>query len=615
MKKQFDSNKWDGYESFNQEDFMNNINDLNNKIKQLESKVKHLNNELDLTKEENQKINQKYLEIVLNLENKVIEKNNDLLKIQQRLEETLSETELMLDYSPAMIFFKDKELKFKRVNKPFLTFFNKKSEEIINKTEKEVFNKYFFLESAEKEVLQTLQAQMVLAHRLKIQEKNYYFDIYVIPIFKTSHKVDGLLTFAKDVTKFIKTKNDNLLLLNHLNQTQKTEALGTLASGISHDFNNILSAIIGYTEISCNFADNPEKIKKYLNEVLFAANRAKDLIRQILMFSKKNNSEIIPLNLIDVFKQSMKLIRPTFSSKIEIIHKFNVKDVIIGGNPVQLQQVFLNICTNAMQAMKSVDHPKIEINFDEIYLTKNCIKNNNNLIPGIYYIISISDNGIGIPDNILDKIFDPYFTTKEIDEGTGLGLSVVMGIISQHKGIITVKSKVNYGTTFNIYLPKIDTVPVKDIQADNFYNYGKGYILFVDDEPSINEMMLNFLTQLGYTVDVFSDSIKAFEQFYKDCNKYDLIMTDLAMPKSDGFDFIKKITHINKSIPIILCTGYSTVETEEQAYKLGAKMIFKKPFDFHDLSIGIKSLLSESNFNQIEAEKNTNFSNKGENCE
>lgn len=566
--------------------------ELSERIRYLESINNQLKNELLVTVEENKRITDKYLNMVSNLENMVLDKNEALFKSQRILENTLSELQIMLDYSPAIIFFKDVNLNFIRVNRPFLDFFGLKKDDVIGKSQHQIFEKLYFNEDDEKHVIKSSKAVINRDLIVKKEDKSYFLEISIIPVYGINHIVEGILCFANDVTDYIKVKNDNIVLLNNLNSSQKNEALGTLASGISHDFNNILSAVIGYAEIAYNFIEEPEKLKKYLSEVLFAGNRAKELIKQILTFNRKNETEIMPVNLIDCVFESLKLIRPTLPANIEINTELNIKNAVIAGNAIQIQQVMLNLCTNSWQSIKK-PNGKIVISIDKVFLNDIFIsKAMHKVIPGYYYKLTVSDNGSGIPKNIIDKIFDPYFTTKLKEQGTGLGLSVVMGIVSYHKGTIEVFSELEKGTTFSLYFPKIETVPIEKIKENHTYSFGQGSILFIDDEPAINVLMQNFLTKLGYNVEIYSDSIEAYDHFVKNYDKYNLILTDLAMPKSDGFDLIKKINALNKNIPIILCSGYCNDEAENIANSLGVNDILKKPFDFHEVSICIRKVLS-----------------------
>jgi PAS domain S-box-containing protein len=569
--------------------------ELLEKIKYLEIENQQIKNELNLTKQENKAITDKYLEIVNNLEKNVINKNEELIHYQRTLENTLYELQIMLDYSPAIIFFKDIKLNFVRVNRPFLSFFNLKISKVIGHNQKSLFKTEYFNESDELFVIQNAKSLLKRDCSIQINNKAYYFEVNILPVFAENHQISGIVCFALDVTDLTKIKNDNLVLLNHLNTSQKHEALGTLAGGISHDFNNILSAIIGYTEIANNFVEKPDKIKKYLSEVLFASNRAKELIKQILTFSRKSSKEIQPINLIDCIEESLKLIRPTIPSIVDINLQINIKHALIAGNDIQIKQILLNLCTNAWHAMQgkpgiiNIILEQIDVDIDTTLIF------NNKITPGIYYKLTVSDNGSGIPKNILNKVFDPYFTTKNKDQGTGLGLSVVLGIVSEHNGSIEVISEPRKGTKFEIFLPKIDSIHIEKPKELHTYQYGKGSILFVDDEPSINFLMQDFLSKLGYDVDIFNDSLEAFEYYVNYKDKYNLIFTDLIMPKSDGFDLIKKIKAIDNKIPIILCSGYHNEESEKMANDLLVDAILKKPLDFHEISIKIQDLINHNN--------------------
>ncbi|MBP7563208.1 MAG: response regulator, partial [Candidatus Cloacimonetes bacterium] len=371
-----------------------------------------------------------------------------------------------------------------------------------------------------------------------------------------------------------------------LRQAQKIESLGTLASGIAHDFNNILAAIIGYAEMASNIEGDDFSKKKYMDEVLKASLRAKELIRQILTFSRKTETSFKPVDLVAVIEEVNNFLRPTLPSSIDLVFNNNSDHAVILGDHTQIHQVFMNLCTNAYQSMKSkkgkliIDIIKTKIKEDDSLTT---------LSPGHYYKISIKDNGVGInPDN-LDKIFEPYFTTKKSGEGTGLGLSVVLGIVNTHKGTIRVKSELDKGSEFSVYLPKLEFHELDKCSVPVNYIKGNQKILLVDDEKSIASLITEFLCYLGYTVVSTSDSQEAWDLFQDAPDSYHLLMTDMTMPKMTGVELIEKVRILRPEIPVVLSSGYQETIEEERINDLKNLKILQKPYELYHIS----SLLNE----------------------
>ncbi|HPM03656.1 MAG TPA: ATP-binding protein, partial [Candidatus Cloacimonadota bacterium] len=464
----------------------------------LKTKLRQLQNELKMTQLEFNETNQKYLEIVNQLEQKVIEKNEQLYHSQELIKQKNDELQMMLDYAPALIFFKSDELVYNQVNQKFLSIFKLSPSDIINKKNADLpTHLRLFSEVYDRQVLQQKKALYQMIECVQINDDTYYFSVDRVPIADSKGNVPGLICFAKDVTEINAIEQEKSLLQSQLRQAQKIESLGTLASGIAHDFNNILAAIIGYAEMASNIEGDDFSKKKYMDEVLKASLRAKELIRQILTFSRKTETSFKPVDLVAVIEEVNNFLRPTLPSSIDLVFNNNSDHAVILGDHTQIHQVFMNLCTNAYQSMKSkkgkliIDIIKTKIKEDDSLTT---------LSPGHYYKISIKDNGVGInPDN-LDKIFEPYFTTKKSGEGTGLGLSVVLGIVNTHKGTIRVKSELDKGPEFSVYLPKLEFHELDKCSVPVNYIKGNQKILLVDDEKSIASLITEFLCYLGYTV-------------------------------------------------------------------------------------------------------------------
>jgi len=355
----------------------------------------------------------------------------------------------------------------------------------------------------------------------------------------------------RDITERKKTETQRAELEAQLLQAQKMEAIGTLAGGIAHDFNNILSSILGYTDLSIEEVDEKSILHEYLIEVLSAGNRAKDLVRQILFLSRHDPSETRPFQINQLVKEIFKMLRATIPTSIEIKENICRKPLMVYGDATQIHQVIVNLATNAKQAMSSDDTGLIEVCVDPVRFDESIKNKHPDAAPGDYVKITISDTGAGIPATHLDKIFEPYFTTKKMGEGTGLGLFIVHGIIKSHKGQITVNSQPDKGVTFNIYLPLAKKQSVElPPRIEEPLPTGTEHILLVDDEPSIVKMMQVSLKRLGYTVTSRVSSIEALAAFRSSPDKFDLVMTDMAMPNMTGDKLACEIKKIRPDMPM-----------------------------------------------------------------
>lgn len=395
----------------------------------------------------------------------------------------------------------------------------------------------------------------------------------------------------KETTDRLQVDKEKEELEDLLRQSQKMEAIGTLAGGIAHDFNNILAAVMGYTELV--ISDLPEKSSYLhdLNQVLNAGHRAKELVQQILTFGRKSNQELRPLRIQLIAKEVIKLIRSSIPTTIEIKHNIDESCQNVLADPTQIHQVIMNLCTNAYYAMKN-SGGLLDISLQPIELNQESLNNKTKLKPGSYLKLEISDTGIGISKDVQDKIFEPYYTTKAQGEGTGLGLAVVHGIINSLKGDITLNSNPGIGTAFQVYLPvaKETTQPVQKIVSSPPVN-GIERIIVVDDDDNIVKMHTAMLTKLGYDVTGFVKSIDALDTFKKAQNDFDMIITDMTMPKMTGAELARQIFAIRPNMPVILCTGFSELINEEKAKEMGICKYLLKPVGKLELSKAIRDVL------------------------
>jgi PAS domain S-box-containing protein len=405
-------------------------------------------------------------------------------------------------------------------------------------------------------------------------------------VYKDSQgHVAGVFAAARDLTEIRNMEHQ-------LRQSQKMEAIGILAGGIAHDFNNILSPIMGYTEMALSDLSAESEIHKDLNQVLVAAERARDLVAHILTFSRQAEGERKPVELASVVREVLKLLQAALPTTIKIKQNITSDTYVINANTTQIHQILMNLCTNAEHAMRKGG--VLGVSLANVDLDKEFFAELDSLTPGSYVRLSVSDTGCGMDSKTLERIFDPFFTTKDPDEGTGMGLSVVHGIVKDHEGCINVQSDPDAGTTFNIYLPVIEfTVEVLPEKQEPILG-GTESILFVDDEEVLVSMAGETLKRLGYRITTRTSSVEALKLFRTKPNEFDLVITDLTMPEMTGDDLALKILSIKPDIPIILCTGFSHDVTPEKARALGVRELVMKPVVGTQLGQTVRRVLDES---------------------
>ncbi|MBN1626365.1 MAG: response regulator [Deltaproteobacteria bacterium] len=382
-------------------------------------------------------------------------------------------------------------------------------------------------------------------------------------------------------------------LEKQLQHSQKMETIGTLAGGIAHDFNNMLGIIIGSAELAIESVNEDDPVIKYINKILTASTRAEEMVKRLLSFSRLADSEKRPLNLRNVLDESLKLLRSSLQTNIEITGDMPDKTFPILANATQMNQVIINLCNNAAHAMERFGGV-LRVRLEDITLSEKHV-DFADLSPGKYVCLTVSDNGHGIDPKIIDRIFDPYFTTKEAGKGTGMGLAMVHGIVKNHGGGIRVSSEPGKGTRFDVLFPVINdkVVEVSDL-SKTVSPKGRERILLVDDEEMIADTMKNLLEKLGYNVVSFCDSQKAFEEFRSRPLDYDLIITDLIMPGMTGDVLVKKIRSVRTDIPIIMSTGYNEKIDDERARDMGIMEIMPKPVRMNGLAKKVRSVLDSS---------------------
>lgn len=396
---------------------------------------------------------------------------------------------------------------------------------------------------------------------------------------------DGIFRGYRGIDRDISERRNLEAQLRHM---QKMEAMGTLAGGIAHDFNNILAVLLGYAEmLKIDVAEN-DKGRRHLAEVVRAGQRAKNLVTQILSFSRVLEQEKYPLRLHQLVAEIERFLRATIPSTIEIVRQVDSEEDVILADPTQIHQVIMNLATNAAQAMnESGGRLTFRISTVQIDRTQSA-----SVAPGNYVKLLVEDTGCGIAPEHVGRVFDPYFTTKPVGEGTGLGLSVVHGIVQSHDGAIRIINRPGRGTTFEVVFPQIDALPQQELVKSSVLATGSGHILYVDDERSLVALGAEMLSELGYRVTTETDSRAALELFCADPYNYDLVITDQTMPKLTGDQLTGKLLQLRPELPVILCTGFSSQINREQALAIGVRDFLQKPIEVAELSATVSRALS-----------------------
>jgi PAS domain S-box-containing protein len=404
---------------------------------------------------------------------------------------------------------------------------------------------------------------------------------------------DQFACIFADITERKRDAKEKKNLTDQLHQAQKMEAIGTLAGGIAHDFNNILGAIIGYAEMIQDDCAPASRTAQDIREVIRAGMRARDLVKQILAFSRQVETDRIPLHPESVVKEAVQLLRSSLPTTITIQLNFDPEVGMILADPTHIHQILINLCTNAFHAMEDTGGV-LTVSLTNTVVTDADLGTVPNVHPGNFVQLSVKDTGVGMAPETLERMYDPFFTTKETGKGTGMGLAIIHGIVQTYGGFITCRSRLGEGSEFNVHFPTLaDEAAAMDHTAPAIPS-GSERILFIDDEKVLAEMGRNMLVRLGYTVAVFTDSLEALKMFGKQPDSFDLVITDQTMPGMTGVDMARKMLAIRPDIPIILCTGYSNLISEEQAGAIGIKGFAMKPLIKKDFSALIRRTLEKS---------------------
>lgn len=517
-------------------------------------------------------------------------------RVVERTEELRSSTSLLkavIEGTTDAIFLKNLKGQYLLANSAALKAVGKSESEVIGKDDGELFpaESAKVIKEVDLRVLQSGQPQTA-EERLETTYGDSYWLANKSPYRDPEGNIIGLIGISRNISELKHNENERRALQKQLIQAQKMESIGTLAGGIAHDFNNILAAMMGYVEMVRDDSPAGSQAAKDLDQVLLAGERAKALVKQILTFSRQTEAEKIPLQPAALVKETIKLLRSSMPATIAIAQEIAMDTGLILADPTQIHQILLNFCTNAFHAMEEKGGT-LTISLKSKTITRDDLPSEQDVQPGEFIELSIGDTGSGMAPEVLEKIFDPYFTTKEIGKGTGMGLAIVHGIVRSCNGFVTCRSTPGEGTVFHVFIPVIADENVPAAEPAEFIQVGNERILFIDDEEILAEMGKAMLERLGYRVTIVKDSVAAISAFRNRPDEFDLVITDQTMPGMTGIDLARRILEIRPGMPIILCTGYSTLVSEEKASSLGIKGFALKPLTKKEIAALIRKVLDK----------------------
>jgi PAS domain S-box-containing protein len=511
-----------------------------------------------------------------------------------RLKIKKNELSTLMDMLPDMVWLTDEKGRYSKVNTVFKEELDLPEALILGKTSDQVWSGDTACKLSKYDDI-VLSKRKTVQYEKSLEDSNGnqgWLEITKTPIPNSNGKPAGFIGIARDISGRKNAEDERKELAAHLRQSQKLEAIGTLAGGIAHDFNNILAAIMGYTEITISEITQDHPLFKRMERILKAAHRGKDLVNQILTFSRQHEQKKKMMKMDLIVEEALSLLRPLIPSSIQISNYKSGEANTIFADPTQIHQVLMNLCTNSAYAMREKGG-KLDLRVETCVLDESTRNIYEGLPPGKYVRLTVSDTGPGVDPRIANRVFEPFFTTKKQGEGTGMGLSVVHGIIKSLNGAIRLTSEPDKGATFQIVIPREEEVPKEEYLRSKLVSCGNEKILFVDDEESIAEMAGEMLEKLGYEVTSLKNSMEALDVFEQQHDKFNLVVTDLTMPYMTGEELAKEILRIRADIPIIMCTGFSEVFSPEKAKTLGVKEYIMKPFLNDELASTIRKILDQ----------------------
>ena len=565
------------------------IEALEERIESLEIQLRHVSNDLELTKEEYETSTREYFKIYTNMEELVKKRTGELEKSRKFLEQKGRELQVMLDSSPALIYYKDLNRRYIRVNKRFAETVSLPIQQIIGNTYNQIFpEQHEHGGATELRVLET--GQSILKEEQILETRNGKCQILVdtVPYCNIDSEVIGIIGFAQDITDLKRAESEKEMLENQLLQAQKLESIGVLAGGIAHDFNNILATVSGAVQF-LEMKIQDDSLRKYIEMINSSITRGQSITERVLLFSRNDTPSFRAFSGVDYLESIKEIVGHTLSKDITITIDSQAGEPILLGDPSQLQQVILNLCINAADAMPNGGEIILTIS----HATEDMVRNQNASSEYDYFCIAVTDTGIGMAAEIQNRIFDPFFTTKDPGKGTGLGLSVAYRIMQQHNGWITVDSHEGKGTTVTVGIPaassSVETSSRGQMEKDLS---GKSeHILLVEDEPPLRGLMAERLQVHGYRVSVADDGRNAILKFLDCSQDIDLVITDIKMPNMDGVSLFRHIQKMNNSVPFIALTGLVDQQLVEKPAEGNFDLFLQKPVDIEELLGAIKSVL------------------------
>jgi len=510
---------------------------------------------------------------------------------QKEMEEEQAKMLAAIAQTEEIIVITDADANIQYVNKAFESVTGYSTEEVIGQNPR-------ILQSGEndegfyKKLWGTLTNGQPWKGRLTNKKKDgtlYVEEATISPVRDVTGKIVNYVAAKSDITERLQTEQQ-------LRQKHKMEAVGYMAGGMAHNFNNNLSIILGNIELSQMKQAPGSKSIQLLENAKTAVHRSRDLIQKIITYSRKGMLSKVPTKLTEIIDETITLLQATLPTTIKLQKKYgsDCHTKLINADPSQIQEVLINLCNNAVQAMDEKGH--LTISLEPVELQAQDISAQYDCLPGHYVKFSVQDSGCGMPAEMLDKIFDPFYTTKEEYEGAGVGLSTVQGIVAQHGGMIKVDSQLNHGTTFELYFPLLELTDNAESEAEKpSLSSGTECILFVDDDERLATLGERLLSTLGYQVCMMTDSTEALKMFTANADRFDLVITDQTMPQLTGKELIAEIKKVRSDIPTILCTGYSSKIDEAKAKQLGISAFMMKPLDLPQLSQTIRQVLDGEN--------------------
>ncbi|MFH1028354.1 MAG: response regulator, partial [Pseudomonadota bacterium] len=512
---------------------------------------------------------------------------HDEIMERKRAEEERVRLARAIEQAAEAIFMSDAQWVITYVNPAFERMTGYSRDEIIGKHTR-ILKSHNHEAGYYLQIRDALGSDNVWSGRLTTRKKDSSFfeaDTTVSAVKDSKGAIINYVSILRDITHELKLERE-------LRQSQKMEAIGTLAGGIAHDFNNILTAVIGYTELAQHKLSKDDAAARDLERVQEASSRAKDLVNRILTFSRQSEYERKPVHVAAVIDEVLSLLRSTIPTTVEIHRHINTPsngDTVLA-DPTQLHQVLMNLGTNAAHAMRS-QGGILSVSLSDYDADTAFVSLYPDLAPGPFVRLTVNDTGHGMEAAVRERIFDPYFTTKKVGEGTGMGLSVVQGIIKNHGGAISVFSEPGQGTTFHVFLPKIVEEITRDVNSKEASFCGTERILFVDDEKVLVDLGQYLLQELGYRVTTETSSLEALKCFHANPDAFDLVITDMTMPGLTGRELARQLLSIRPDIPIIMCSGLTEFINSNEAREAGIRDFFMKPYVASTMAKTIRKVL------------------------